>query len=330
MVEAGVPIHEALFFLEEGETNPLFRRMIENVGQRVAYGHTVSEAFRREGPVFGPMTVELISVGEQNGLLVVALQRIAQIGEQQRERVNRVKQALTYPACLAVVMLVVLYLFITFVSPADSGLFAALGSDIPWPSQVLIDVSSFLGNPLWMFLLVLTIGVGVLALRRLLVTNGDFRLVIHTILLRTPGLGSVLAKLEVAQTLDVISSSLRVGGSLLVALQGATRVAKNEKYRHDLLAVSKAIKYGEGLGSAFQNLQEAPPYLTAMLEVADVSGNLENILKALAKTLEEEATSDLDRAVQLLEPLLLALSGLVAGFIAVATLLPVIRLVGTL
>jgi type II secretory pathway component PulF len=329
LMSAAVPIHEALFFLEKGEPNIAFRRVLDDVHLQVTRGHSLSRSLSAHRQVFGRLSIELLAVSESSGTLNVALDRVSSMLEQGRERENRVRGALAYPCCLAVVMLAVTYVFLAFVSPGDSGLFGALGNNIPWPTQVLIKASNFLTSPFWLCLASLALVGSFLWFRRIYHTRKEVRLVLHEALLRTPVLGSLLMRIELARTFDILASSVRVGASVVIGLVSAIRVAGNERYKHDLEGVLQSVKDGMHLGAAFDQVSFTPRYTTALLGVADESGNLDQVLSNLAQALELDVSEQLDQFVKLAEPVLLCLSGLVGGFVTIATLLPVIRLIAT-
>ena len=327
LTNSGIPIHEALLFLEQGETNPVFRKALEEVYRSVTQGHLLSESLKRHQKIFSRLAVELIAVGENTGVLTATLHHIATLQQKSRERAHRISSALVYPACLACVMLMVAYLFVSFVSPGDKGLFAALGDDIPWPSAVLMEISTFARNPTLIIGMILSVvAVGLLG-RRLLHEKPEIHLQLHSLYLSLPVLGSLMIKLEAARCLEVLASSIRVGASLPSSLRSSIRVVKNRKFKADLELVLQAVKNGQAFGSSFACYTSAPSYATALLEVSDHSGNLDVILKTLAEALDEEVNYELDAAVKLIEPAMLFVSGLAAGFVTLATFLPVIRLV---
>ena len=327
LTNSGIPIHEALLFLEQGESNPVLRKALEEVYRSVTQGHLLSESLKRHQSIFSPLAVELIAVGENTGVLTATLHHIARLQQKGRERFHRIRSALVYPACLAMVMLMVSYLFVSFVSPGDKGLFAALGDDIPWPSAVLTEISTLAKNPTLVIGMLFCLSAFGLLGRRLLHEKPELHLKLHSLYLSSPVLGSLIIKLETARCLEVLASSIRVGASLPSSLRSSIRVVKNRKIQADLRLVLEAVKHGRPFGSSFACYTSAPSYVTALLEVSDHSGNLDVILKTLAEALDEEVNYDLDAAVKLIEPAMLLISGLAAGFVTLATFLPVIRLV---
>lgn len=327
MLEAGVNLHEAILFLEKGETNPRLRLALEGVHRSLASGRSLSRAMADFPDIFSRLSVEIIAVGENTGMLVAALRRIATISQRAVERRQMVWSALAYPLCLSLVMLTVVALFVIFVAPGEDGLFGTLGDDMPWPSKVLIAISSFLTNPTYVVITLLALLVAGLLIRRYLLTNTDALLALHKLALILPVVGPLAAQAEIARTLDVLASSQAVGAPLLASLRSCRSVAGNLEYRRQLRELTRTVKDGFAFGRSFAAMPYTPTYVGAMLEISDESGNLDVVARNLADTVEDDLRLSLDTAMKLMEPCFLLVSGLAAGFVTVATFLPVVKLV---
>jgi type IV pilus assembly protein PilC len=330
MLQAGISLPDGLAYLEKGEANPAFRQVLAGCVGALMGGHPFSSGMKKYPEVFSPLVTEMVANGESTGGLAQTLGQLATLQERRLERRQRVKAALTYPLCLLVVMLLVVGLFVTVVSPGDQGLFGTLGKDIPWPSQVLITVSKVITSPVLLFLLVGTVTVVVLIFRRTYNDSTSFRLAVDAQLLSLPVVGKLISRLEAARCLEVLASSLSVGLSVLQGLKNAIRVTGNDKFRRDLVNASKAITHGDGLGVALARNTTIPRFATSLIEVAEESGNLDRALDHSARILDEDVNDALGQAVALAEPVLLCLGGLAAGFVAVATFLPIMRLISDL
>ena len=330
MIQAGISLPDSFSYLEKGETNPAFRKVLASCLDVILKGLPMSAGMKKHPEVFPVLTIEMVANGESTGALVNTLGQLAMLQERGQERVLRVKAALAYPTCLLVVMLLVVALFITFVAPGDEGMFGVLGDDVPWPSKVLIALSAFLTNPLLMLGAAAVITTCVLLFRRAYYESADFRLAVDRYCLSLPVVGRLLARLDSARSLDVLASSLRVGLSIVQALKNAIRVVSNEKFRRDLIDANEAIMGGVGLGVALARTTRIPRFATSLIEVAEEAGELDNALERSAAILDEDVNDALGQLVALAEPLFLTLGGLAAGFVAVATFLPIMRLIAKL
>ncbi len=329
MLQAGVSLPNSLSYLEIGEPNPAFRSVLQGCLDTVLKGFPLSTGMRRYS-AFSTLTVEMVANGEKMGSLVATFGHLSTLQERQIERRQRIVSAMAYPLCLLTVMLLVVGLFVTFVAPGDEGLFAVLGDDVPWPSQVLIALSGWLSNPWLMGVTALILGTCVGGFRKIYRDSPAFRLQVDTFCLDLPVIGPLLSRLDSARCLDVLASSLKVGLSIVAALKNSIRVASNAKFRQDLEAANSAIMQGQGLGSALADSTSIPRFATSLIEVAEEAGQLDEALERTAAILDDDVNDALSRAVALAEPLLLSVGGVAAGFVAVATFLPIIRLVSNL
>lgn len=330
MLAAGVSLPHSLMYLEKGEPNAAFAKVLAQVADTVLKGHPVSAAFRRHPQVFNTLTVEMVANGESTGALAATFGHLAHLNERYLQRRQRVVSALAYPCCLLVVMVIVVGLFVTFVAPGDDGLFSALGHDVPWPSRVLIAISKFVSNP-WLVLGGSSLVAGaVMGFRHAYLSSASFRLRVDTECLRLPVIGRLLTRLDSARCLDVMASSLKVGLSIVQALKNGIRVVANDKFRQALQLANADVMNGQGLGTALARNTPIPRFATSLIEVAEEAGELDSVLDRLAAILDEDVNDALGRAVALAEPVLLCLGGLAAGFVAIATFLPIIRLISNL
>jgi type IV pilus assembly protein PilC len=330
MLQAGISLPDGLAYLVKGEVNPALTRVLEDCLDTLLKGYPLSQGMRRAPTTFSPMLVEMVATGESTGALAQTLGQLAHLQERSQDRVQRVKSALAYPTCLFVIMLLVMGLFVTVVAPGDQGMFGVLGDNIPWPSQVLISLSRLLGNP-WLMLTLLALLAGLVEVcRRAYQRSSRLRLSMDSFCLRLPVVGRLLVGLDAARALEVLYSSLKVGLSIVQALKNAIRVVQNERFRQDLVAANHAVMNGRGLGVALAENTRLPRFATSLIEVCEEAGELDSALERVAAALDEQVNDALNRAVALAEPLLLCLGGLAAGFIAVATFLPIMRLLSTL
>lgn len=330
MMGAGIPLADSVAYLERGETEPRFQGVLVDVHRALSSGHPFSRSLGRHSGLFPPTVIELIAVGEKTGALLASLEQVALLYERQSERRQRIGAALTYPLCLAAVMLVVMVLFVKVLGPRDQGLMGMLGKDVPWPTRVLLAMSDFLSQPLWWGAALAVMIFLVLLVRRQYHQRAELRERCDALLLNLPVLGSLFSKLEGARALDALGSSLRVGLPLMSALSNAGRTVSNSSFRGRWSEASVLIRDGQGLAVALTAQGCFPRLVTSLVEVGESSGKLEEMLGRAAGLLDEEVNDSVDQALSLLEPLLLAVGGAAAAFVAVATFMPVMRLVSTL
>lgn len=330
MMASGISLPDSLAYLEKGEAKPACRELVAGCLDNLLKGYPLSTGMKRFPGVFPPVFLEMVHSGETTGTLSSTLGDIAVLCERQLERSRRLLSALAYPLCLFVVMVLVVLLFVFFVAPGDEGLLSTIEGDVPWPSQVLMAFSRFVTNPFSLIGSLLLIGGAVVAFGKAYREQFEFRLWVDSFCLGLPIVGRLLILLDSARALEVIASSLKVGLNIGEALQTASRVVSNEKFRQDLRATYQAITEGNGLGRSLAGLTPIPRFATSLIEVAEEAGELDLVLDRTAASLDEDANDALDKVAALAEPILLTFGGIAAGFVAVATFLPIMRLLSHL
>jgi type IV pilus assembly protein PilC len=332
MLNSGVPLADALHFMITSEADPTLSRAVEYLTKSVLGGSTLSGAMRdpKMKLMFDPVCCGMIQLGEQTGQLSKIMGKLADLKERQLALTRSMISALTYPAVLACVIVIIGLLFTMILGPGENGLFSAFGTEIPWPTRVVQTVSSYVRRP-WLILpFVLLAGVGALAFRHAYKTNQPFRLWVDIKLCQIPIVGPLIHKIECARILYVLSDGLEVGLPAIHVLAMARDVCSNEKVKVELIGVLRRFSDGSELTECLSQYQLFPRMVVSMVEVGMESGKLDKVLGQACIGYEEEVQMALDNVARLAEPLLLAFAGFMAGFLAIATLLPIIKLTQTL
>ncbi|MBN9416146.1 MAG: type II secretion system F family protein [Candidatus Eremiobacteraeota bacterium] len=332
MLHAGMPLAQSLDYLSSSESDAQLAKALEKIYQEVSTGQRFSVAMCQPQVknLFSNVMVGLVQLGESTGALVDSLMRIAELCETQLRLRRAVVSALTYPAFLFAAILAMGLFFTLVLAPGDANLFASLGSELPWPTQVMINLSSMLRNPFW----VVGVSGGLIALVWLffwqLRRNDKFRLKIHRKILRIPIVGPLVRKTVSAQMLYVISCALQVGMTTTDALKLAREVCINLEFRQRFDDALRAFREGDDLSDALYRYEVFPHLVITMIQMGLEVGNLEIVLSKISVLYEEDVTQSLTSATQLAEPILLAFAGAMSAFLALATLLPIINVVNTL
>jgi len=329
MLMAGIPLLSVLHFLQKSEEDPHLASALEYVVAGVSAGQMLSSALAAPHlrAVFSPVAQGLIHLGEQTGSLLQVVSRLADLTEVQMRLRRATTSAMTYPAVLTAGIVAMGLFFVLLLGPGDTGLFAMFGGQLPWPTRVLVECSKVLRNPLWMALLLGNVVGVALWLRHLLRTNAGVRMTAHDLALRVPILGTLIKKTVSANMLYVISSSLQVGLPMLQALGLAGKVCTNDRMLADFEQAIDLVTEGHELSGALAQHEVFPPLVTALIQTGQETGHLDSVLGNLCKSYEEDVEMTLDNVTRLAEPVLLAVAGVLAGFLAVATFLPIIELV---
>jgi type II secretory pathway component PulF len=327
MLSSGVPLAPSILHLVEGESNLELKEAWAGCFATLMNGHPLSKGMKCYPGVFSRASVDLISVAENTGSLVAVCKQMALMYERKQRRQQQLLSAVSYPACLFLVMLFVVVVFVVAVVPGDQGIFAALGDNVPWPSQILQSAAAILTNPLLMMgLLAVLVGVGT-SVSRAYKQQDEARLFFDRVLLAIPVVGHLIGRSESARAFETMTSCSRVGMGIVRAMRHAAVTCRNTKFRMDLQDATKAVSLGAGVGESLARHTVVPTVATSLVEVGEASGRMVEMLERSTVMLDTDVQDALDKVVALAEPALLTGGGLLAAFIALATFLPITNLI---
>ena len=332
MLNSGVPLADALNFMVTSEADEALGQAVDHLSRSVLGGRTLSGGMRdpRLSRVFDPVSIGMVSLGEQTGQLSRIMGKIADLKERQLSLTRSLISTLTYPAVLLCVIILIGLLFTLILGPGESGLFASFGQELPWPTKVVQQIASYVRRPWFVLPFVLLAAIGALAFAHYYKTSQAFRLRVDVLLCRLPLVGPLIQKIECARILYVMSDGLEVGLPAIQVLSMARDVCGNEKVKVELVGVLRRFADGSELTECLAQYDLFPQMVISMVEVGMESGKLDQVLGKACVGYEEEVQMALDNVSRLAEPLLLMFAGIMAGFLALATLLPIIKLTQSL
>ncbi len=329
LLNAGVPLVDALDCLSEQEDYE-FADIVIGLTVRVSGGASLSHAMSYSKHYFDGAAIGLIGAAEESGAMVTTFEKLADVSERTVKIRKMVITALTYPAIQALAIIGVIIVFVTFIAPGDSGLFAANGEELPWPSQVLVDVSAFFSNPFHVGFSIFCIFGWSYFFHHSYKTSTEFQKRVDRFLIQLPMVGNMIVKYESARICYTMETTMVVGLPILKAVALAERVAGNRMVKRKLQMVRADLREGEPVGEAFSRGELFSPLVLAMMEVGQQTGRLDEMLRLVSQRLDEDVENTLLSMVRFLEPLLLGIAGVAAGFVAVAALLPLLEMINKL
>ena len=327
LVDAGLPLVQCLDVLGRQEEDRRFAATIHAVRSDVEDGSTLADALRAHPRSFDPLYTSMVAAGEAGGVLDTILERLAAHVEKHAALRGQVRSAMTYPLAVLAVAAVVVGAILWKVIPTFAALFEGLGAVLPLPTRIVIAASdSFaLAAPL--------LGLGALgaalAFRRYYSTRGG-RLAIDGVALRLPALGGVVRRNAVARFCRTLSALLGAGVPILESLEITAGTAGNAVVEDAVLRTRAAIERGEPVAAPLRDTRVFPVLVTQMINVGETTGALDKMLAKVADFYEEEVDRAVAGMTALLEPVLVAVLGVVVGGIVVAMYLPVFDLIGRL
>jgi len=324
MINAGLPLVQALQILAKQTINPSIREAVEKVVFEVESGRTLADALKDHPKLFSQLYVNMVAAGEAGGILDTILLRLATFLEKSEALARKVKGAMIYPAVVLTVAMGAIVILLLFVIPTFETMFASFNQELPLPTRIVIGLSSFLQG-YWLWLLIGGTGAGFLFRRWIATSSG--RLIFDRLMLRMPLLGSLVRKSAVARFTRTLGTLLSSGVSILEGLEITARTAGN-RVIHDAVMDSRAsIAGGESISEPLRQSGVFPPMVTQMINVGEETGDLDGMLNKIADFYDEEVDVAVESLLKALEPALIVILGTIVGGMIVAMYLPIFGMV---
>ncbi len=323
LVRAGIPLVGAISALtEQLEKQDLVRAMTA-VREKLNEGIAFAKALEEHKRIFPPLYINMVAAGEASGTLEVVLERLADYMEGQARLRGKVGAALAYPILMAGIGSLLISGLMVVVVPKVTGIFNSLDQQLPWYTQLLIFMSSFMGH-FWWLLLLLMIGGWMLFQRWKRTPKGRLRWDSFT--LRIPIFGRLLRLLAVARFARTLSTLLASGVPLLRAMEIVRNVLDNALLESVMQSAASSIREGESIAEPLRRSNQFPPLVTHMIAVGEKSGQLESMLTTVANSYDAQVEVRVQAMTSMLEPLVILTMGGAVGFIAFAILMPLIQM----
>lgn len=324
MMRAGVPLVRAFDIVAGGARNAAFKALIQRVCGDVAAGSALSQALAKHPAQFNALYCNLVAVGEQSGTLEAMLGRLADDQERAAAIKRKVKKALTYPALVVAAAVVVCTILLIHVVPQFEAVFAGAGARLPTFTRFVIRCSE-LAQAWWWIALLASVGAGVgvvLAKRR----SQAFAAVLDRTALRAPLVGGLLRQAAVARYARTLGTALAAGVPLVEALAAVAESTGNAVYVAAVHGIREEVAAGRALHQSMRECGAFPNMTVQMVAVGEESGSLDTMLNKAAEQLEAQVADAVDNLTTLIEPLLMAVLGVLVGGLVVAMYLPVFQL----
>ncbi|HTO05824.1 MAG TPA: type II secretion system F family protein [Myxococcota bacterium] len=323
MIDAGLPLVQCLDILGGQQENATFKKVILQIKSDVEAGSTFSDALGKHPKVFDRLFVNLVAAGEVGGILDTILSRLAAYLEKNDKLRRKVKGALTYPAAVTVIAILVVVVMLTKVIPVFEKMFKDFGGTLPAPTQMVINISHWLQA----YIIYMMIGVGALgyALKRYYGTTQG-RAIMDALFLKSPIFGSLLKKVAVARFSRTLSTMLSSGVPILDALEIVARTAGNVVVEKEILNTKSSIAEGKTIAEPLQGSKVFPGMVVQMISVGEQTGAMDAMLGKIADFYDDEVDTAVDALTSLLEPLLMVGLGGTIGSLLVAMYLPIFKI----
>jgi type IV pilus assembly protein PilC len=325
MINAGLPLVQALDILAKQSENPALKDVTLAVVFDVESGHTVADALRKHPKAFTDLYVNMVAAGEAGGILDTILMRLATFMEKNDALVRKVKGAMIYPGVISTVAFIAISVLLIFVIPVFKKMFGDVGLALPLPTRVVIAMSEFLrgiGG-------VISVVVGFFAVyftKKYYATNSG-KLVIDRLMLKAPVLGDVLRKSAVSRFTRTLGTLIGSGVSILDGLEITAKTAGNRVISDAIMESRTSIAGGETIAAPLQKSAVFPPMVISMIAVGEQTGGLDEMLSKIADFYDEEVDAAVSNLLSLMEPVMIVFLGVVVGGMVVAMYLPIFDMI---
>ena len=319
MISAGVPLMETLEILFKSQRHPVLKRVIRSVANDISGGKTMAEAMVKQSG-FNKLYCSLVKAGETGGILDTILTKISDQMDNQQKLKSKVKGAMMYPTIVVIVGVGVIWAMMVFVVPQFVSIIKDSGKEVPFITQLVIDISDFLKKYLMM-----TMALAVLAffLLRAYVNTKDGKKIFDQVVIKLPLLGGLLIKGNLASFTNTLSTMLGSGIALIDSLEVCIDTVDNTVIANDLEIAKKRVMEGATLTDSFKRITYFPDMVTQMLRVGEQTGKIDDMLKRISTIFEDEVSELLEDMTKLVEPIIIVFLGVGVGGIMIAMYLPI-------
>ena len=275
MINAGLPLVQALDILAKQSENPALKDVTHAVVFDVESGHTVADALGKHPKAFSELYVNMVAAGEAGGILDTILMRLATFMEKNDALVRKVKGAMIYPGVISSVAAIAIGVLLIFVIPVFEKMFASVGLPLPLPTRVVIEMSKFLVGYWW---LCGAIAFGLFTFLKRYYATSNGKLTIDRLMLKMPVLGDVLRKSAVSRFTRTLGTLIGSGVSILDGLEITAKTAGNRVISDAIMESRTSIAGGETIAAPLQKSAVFPPMVISMIAVGEQTGGLDEML----------------------------------------------------
>ena len=320
--KAGIPVIEALIFMEQDAGSRRIRMLAREVRSQVIAGSTFSDTIARFPDIFGAVYIGLVKAGEESGEMERTLERLLELMKKESETRGKVFSALAYPVFVVILAHLVVLIMLIFVFPAFKEMFDTAGADLPIVTQICIDAGEFL-KAKWYLIPVI---FGTIAWSIYYIWNFEpARKKIDEIVLTIPILGDMVKFSSFSNFLSVLEVSYEAGIPVVNCLYLSNMTFENSSMNKKVTQAIKKVKEGMHLSQALRTTKIFPQMILFMISTGEQSGRLGDLMKESVKFIDAELDRIVDAMTKMIEPVMLIFIGALVCFLALALYLPLFQ-----
>jgi type IV pilus assembly protein PilC len=324
MMSAGIPMVQSFEIIGNGHEKPAMQKLVLDIKANIEGGSTLHESLAKHPLYFDDLFVNLVEAGEQAGALESLLDKIATYKEKTEALKKKIKKALFYPAAVLIVAVVVSIILLIFVIPQFESLFKGFGADLPAFTQMVVNLSRFVQSQGWW--MAIMIGGSIYAFLYFRKRSKPMQRGLDRAMLKFPIIGPILQKSAIARFARTLSTMFAAGVPLVEAMQSVAGATGNIVYEEATLRMKDEVATGQRLQRAMENVGLFPNMVVQMIAVGEESGSLDTMSAKVAEFYEAEVDNAVDSMSSLLEPMIMAILGVLVGGMVIAMYLPIFKL----
>ncbi|MDQ2069491.1 type II secretion system F family protein [Natronospira bacteriovora] len=324
MMSSGVPLVQSFEIIGRGSDNPKFRELLQEIREDIESGTNLADALAAHPQYFDKLYINLVRSGEQSGALEALLDKIATYKEKTEALKAKIKKALFYPTAVMIVAFIVTAILLIYVVPQFEELFAGFGADLPAFTRFVIDLSEFAQTRGWLVVIgMVAVGSGFVYLKK---RSPGFQRAIDRMVLKIPQLGPIMQDAAVARFSRTLATMFSAGVPLVEALESVAGATGNVIYEEAILKMRDQVATGQQLNVAMNEAGLFPSMVTQMIAIGEEAGSIDTMAGKVADFYEERVDNAVDSLSSLLEPLIMAILGVLVGGLVIAMYLPIFQL----
>lgn len=324
MMKAGVPLTQSFEIVADSLENPAMKDLVLELKADIESGTTFAEALRRHPRYFDDLFCSLVESGEQAGALETMLERVATYKEKSELLKAKIKKAMKYPIAVIVVAIIVTIILLVKVVPVFAELFNSFGSELPAFTQMVVNMSEWMKK--WWFILIIGIGGAVIGFSEAKKRSKKFRDLLDRMALKAPIFGNIAYQAVIARFARTLSTTFAAGVPLIDALDSTAGATNNVVFYNATQQIKDDVSTGQQLQFAMRTTNLFPSMVIQMVGIGEEAGSLEEMLDKVATYYENEVDNAVDGLTSLMEPLIMAVLGVLIGGLVIAMYMPIFQM----
>lgn len=324
MMKAGVPLVQSFDIVADGLENKGLQELVVTIRNDISSGSGFAASLRKHPKHFDDLYCNLVDSGEKAGALEAMLDRIATYLEKTELLKKKVKKAMTYPIAVIVVAIVVTAILLVKVVPQFESLFQGFGAELPVFTQMVVRLSEWMQS--WWFVVLLGIVGTIFLFKESKRRSQKFSDIVDKYVLKLPVVGEILDKSAVAKFGRVLSTTFAAGVPLVDALDSVAGATGNAVYRDAIQRIKNDVSSGTQLQASMRQQDIFPVMAVQLTAIGEESGNLDEMLQKVAEHYEAVVDDMVDNLTALMEPMIMAVLGVLVGGLIIAMYLPIFQM----